>query len=68
MINRKKKLRIIQFGFLIASVIVMYFTYSDQNKSNNKIIISEKEQKKLEEQLADQSQAGDIFYNISFSP
>jgi len=67
MINRKKKLRIIQFGFLIASVIVMYFTYSDQNKSNNKIIISEKEQKKLEEQLADQSQAGDIFYNISYS-
>ena len=65
--DRKKKLRLIQLSLLLMSLIIIYFTYANKYGSQNRIIISEKEQKKLEKQLSNQSEEGDIFYNISYS-
>ena len=65
--SRKKRLRIIQFSLLVLSIIILFYTYLNQHKTQNKVIISDVEQKKLEEQLTNQTEEGDVFYNISYS-
>ena len=49
--NRKKKLRLIQLSLLTISLIIIYFTYYNQYRPQDKIIISEKEQEKIEKQF-----------------
>ena len=41
--NRKKKLRIIQFSLLLISLIILIFSYSNRFKLSDKDIISEEE-------------------------
>ena len=65
--NRKKKLKIIQLGLLLTSLIILVFSYSNRFKLTDKTIISKEIQKKVDQQLSDQSDKGDSFYNISFS-
>ena len=64
--NRKKKLRLIQLSLLTISLIIIYFTYYNQYRPQDKIIISEKEQEKIEKQFSNPSE-GDTFYEISYS-
>ena len=66
-IKRKKRLRIIQFGLLFVSLIILYFSYSDQFRLKNKNIISEEIQDKINKQLLEQTDEGDTFYNITFN-
>ena len=65
--NRKKKLRIIQLSLLLISLIILVFSYSNRFKFSDKTIISKEIQKKVDQQLSNQSNEGDTFYNISFS-
>lgn len=65
--NRKKKLRIIQFSLLLTSLIILIFSYSNRFKLSDKDIISEEIQNKVDKQLSKQTDDGDTFYNISFS-
>ena len=50
--NRKKKLRIIQFSLLLISLIILIFSYSNRFKLSDKDIISEEIQNKVDEQLS----------------
>jgi len=65
--DRKKKIRIIQLSLLVIGTIIIFLTYSDKNKNFNEQIISKAAQEKVNERLADQTQDGDVFYNIEYS-
>ncbi len=66
MIERKKKIRIIQISLLVVGLLIIFFTYiKNNNMSEEKIIFSES-QKKIKQQIENQA-AGDIFYNIEYS-
>ncbi len=65
--NRKKKLRIIQLSLLLISLLILVFSYSNRFKFSDKTIISKEIQKKVDQQLLNESNEGDTFYNISFS-
>ena len=64
MIERKKKLRIIQVSLLLLGVLILFFTYKDNNSIKEKKIIEKKTLEVVKEQLAKQSQNQDVFYNI----
>ena len=60
--NRKKKLRLIQFFLLFLGIMIFIVTYT----SNNKDLISSKlPNKQLDEE--DEESDGNIFYNIEYS-
>ena len=67
MIDRKKKLRIIQLSLLVVGVLVIFFTCYDKEKTSKNLIIPAETQEKIKKQLADQSQDQDVFYNIEYS-
>ena len=61
MINRKKKLRLIQFFLLFASFLIIYITYYNKDTKVEQESIS---QKKTKENI---SQERDLFFNIEYS-
>ena len=64
MIDRKKKLRIIQFFLLIFSLIIIYLTYYNKEVSDTDLV----ESKAIEENLKDEDQEeGDLFFNIEYT-
>tara|TARA_B100000886_G_scaffold303867_1_gene234759 strand:- start:15 stop:617 length:603 start_codon:yes stop_codon:yes gene_type:complete len=66
MIERKRKIKIIQFTLLVVGLFIIFFTYiKKENTTDNKIITS-KAQKKIKEQLESNSER-DVFYNIEYS-
>ena len=65
--ERKKRIKIIQLILLTLSLIILYVTYSNQFKSSDKEIVSKEIENKVTQQLLDQSDTGDTFFNISFS-
>ena len=67
MTERKKKLIIIQISLLIIGSLIILFTYSDLNFSDKEKIITTETQKRIDEQLKNESQDGDIFFNIEYS-
>ena len=67
MTERKRKLIIIQISLLIVGSLIILFTYSDLNVSDKEKIITSETQKKIDEQLKNESQDGDIFFNIEYS-
>jgi len=67
MTERKKKLIIIQIGLLVVGSLIILFTYSDLNVSDKEKIITSETQKRIDEQLKNDSQDGDIFFNIEYS-
>ena len=65
--DRKKKVRIIQLSLLIVGTLIIFLTYYGKNENFDEQIISKESQKKIEERLANQTQDGDVFYNIEYS-
>ena len=65
--ERKKKLRLIQLGLFILGSIIVFYTYSDKGRPPNQEIISKETQEKIKKQITDQSEEGDVFYNIEYS-
>ena len=67
MTERKKKLIIIQITLLLVGSLIILFTYSDLEVINKEKIITAETQKKIEDQLKNNIQDGDIFFNIEYS-
>ena len=67
MIERKKKLRLIQLGLLFFGILVIFFTYYSKDRSLDEEIITKETQEKIKKQLLDQTTEGDVFYNIEYS-
>ena len=67
MTERKKKLIIIQISLLLIGSLIILFTYSDLNFSDKEKIITSETQKRIDEQLKNEPQDGDIFFNIEYS-
>ncbi len=68
MIERKKRLILIQASLLLIGILVIIFTYKDNRKnSSREEIIPIETQEKIKEKIASQTQDGDVFYNIEYS-
>ena len=67
MSKRKKRLRIIQVTFILVGLILIFFTYLNNDNNLSKNIISIEEQEKIQEQLNKNDQKKDVFYNIKYS-
>ena len=68
MIERKKKLRIIQLTLLFTGILIIYYTYYDKKLSSSQNIISTNTQKKIEEQaLKTSSKNKEQFINIEYT-
>ena len=67
MTKRKKRLRIIQATFIVVGLILIFFTYLNNDKDIAKNIISVEEQEKIQEKLGKNDQSKDVFYNIKYS-
>ena len=68
MIERKKRLILIQASLLLIGILVIIFTYKDNKKnSSREEIIPIETQEKIKEKIASQTQDGDVFYNIEYS-
>ena len=65
--ERKKKLRIIQFLLLIIGTIIIFYTYLNKSKNDKTEIIPSETQEKLKKQFDNNQNQGDTFYNIEYS-
>ena len=66
MIDRKKKIKIIQVTLLLVGMLIIFFTYIKRENISDDKIISSEAQKKIKRQMENQSEQ-DIFYNIEYS-
>ena len=66
MIERKKKIKIIQVTLLLVGMLIIFFTYIKRENISDDKIISSEAQKKIKRQMENQSEQ-DIFYNIEYS-
>ena len=64
MIERKKKLRIVQFCLLIFGLLIIYLTYYNKEISNVDLADSEQVKKTLKDEDKDD---GDFFFNIEYT-
>jgi LPS export ABC transporter protein LptC len=67
MMERKKRLRLIQLSLLILGFLIIFFTYLNKNEFSEEKIVTTEKQEKIKRQLANQSQDGEVFYNIEYS-
>lgn len=67
MTKRKKKLIIIQISFLILGILIIFFTYLQKKNNENKNILSEETQKKIELNLEKNEKNTDVFYDVSYT-
>ena len=68
MINRKKKLLIIQLILLTLGILIIYVTYYSKKDIVEQEIISKSTKEKLKKQSLEKSEDGkNIFYNISYA-
>ena len=66
--ERKKKLRIIQFSLFFAGIILFIVMYANTDKKSQVEIIPKKKQEEVKKQLDDTAiETGDVFYNIEYS-
>ena len=67
MTNRKKKIRILQIFLLMMGLIIIFYTYFNQQKFSKERIIPKEIEKKVKNQNIVNSESGDVFYNIEYS-
>ena len=67
MIERKKKIKIIQVTLLLVGMLIIFFTYIKKKNISDEKIISSETQKKIKQQMESQQSEQDIFYNIEYS-
>ncbi|MDC3104127.1 LPS export ABC transporter periplasmic protein LptC [Candidatus Pelagibacter bacterium] len=68
MIERKKKLRITQFILLFIGIMIIYFTYYNQDYKINETIISETTKEKIKDQKSEQNlENQEKFINIEYT-
>ena len=66
MIERKKKIRIIQISLLVLGLLIIFFTYTKRENISGDSIFTSETQKKIKQQMENQTE-GDTFYNIEYS-
>ena len=66
MINRIKKLRLIQFSFLVTGILIIFFTYSANEFFSREEILPQETQEKIKN-LNNQQVNNDTFFNIEYS-
>ena len=66
MVERKKKLRIIQISLLLVGLLIIFFTYIKNDNTSDVTIITSEAQQKIKQQMKNKTE-GDIFYNIEYS-
>ena len=64
MIERKKKLRIIQFFLLVFALLIIYLTYYNKEINNTDLADSEQTKEALKDEDKDD---GDFFFNIEYT-
>ena len=64
MVDRKKKLRLIQFFLLFFGLLAIYMTYYDKESQESPLVKSEIKQKKSKDNISDDR---DLFFNIEYS-
>jgi hypothetical protein len=67
MINRGKKLRLIQFTLLIVGIIIVLFTYLGNNQSAKKNLLKIQKKKIESNQKEGSLNNANIFYNIEYA-
>jgi hypothetical protein len=68
MIDRKRKLRLIQFFLLVVGISIIYFAYYNLEEDKSLKIISETTSKKLEKQNKEESlNDGDVFFDVEYT-
>ena len=65
--ERKKKLRFLQLLLLLAATLIIVFTYSKRDNELKDKIISKETEKKIQKQIASQSEDGDIFTGLDLA-
>ena len=67
MIERKKKLLIIQLSLLFLGILIMYFTYYKKDSPDSKIAVSIEKQELKKETNENNIEQGDVFFNIEYT-
>ncbi len=67
MIERKRKIRLIQLSLLIFGIFILYFTYVNRDNNQENKILTKETQKKVRESIEKKGEESDIFYNIEYS-
>ena len=65
--ERKKKLLFAQIILLLSGIFIIMFTYVNRDKDQNSLIISKDDQKKIKDKLINESESGNVFYDIEYS-
>ena len=66
--ERKKKLRILQFSLLLIGIIIIYFTYYNREPGvNEKTILKTSKEDTLNKSSKKSAEEGDVFFNIEYS-
>ena len=63
----KKKLLFAQIILLLSGIFIIMFTYVNRDKDQNSLIISKDDQKKIKDKLINDSEGGNVFYDIEYS-
>ena len=67
MIDRKKKLLLIQLTLFTLGVIIIIYTYFDKKQFEEQIISPENQRNIISKLNVEENSEGDIFYNIKYS-
>ena len=67
MMERRRKIKLIQISLLVIGILIIFFTYFNKSKYVEEMILPIETREKVEKQIATQSQKGDIFYNIEYA-
>ena len=68
MMERKKKLKLIQFSLLIFGIFLIYITYYNKNSDLDKELLSKSAKEKVEKQKIDEdSDQPDLFFNVEYT-
>ena len=67
MIDRKKKIKIIQLSLLVIGSLILFLTYANKSDSPKEEIVSQEIQERIKNQNTNLPENSDIFYNIEYS-
>ena len=68
MINRKKRIKIIQLLLFFSGVLIIYFTYYNKKADDQKNIIAKSVKEKVTKQMEEGSNKdGDVFFDIEYT-
>ena len=65
--KRERKLKLTQLLIFTVGLLIIFFTYFQKERSDEEKIISQDDQKKIDEKLKDESSDKNTFYNILYS-